>query len=312
MRARPRRPCEPSSDTHTWTRHLSLCLMCVPTTTRLCSLRSAVRRGRPIDGHDRSPPPTAPPHFLPTSRRRYRLGVARLDGAPGRITVAARQRARPWWCAGRQGSANRRWSGECSAIDHTTSASRSSSCGDLPYHPLAHALGQAFEGPTADVAADVAAALGGDTLVIEDAHWCDGATLEVLALLAGHVPLVVTTRTPLAIERHDRVAVVDVPPLSPSAARRSPASCTRPSTVRVELEAGRAGRRQPPAARAARQRRRRLADAGPRRAVTGHGAALRDDRAARRRRPARPATPPPPPRRRRRRGRARGGHGTRA
>ena len=144
--------------------------------------------------------------------------MARLDGAPGRTTVAL-GKGETVVVRGPAGIGKstlvRRVLGD---RNHHVGQSLEQ-LGDLPYHPLAHALGQAFEGPTADVAADVAAALAGDTLVIEDAHWSDGATLEVLALLAGHVPLVVTTRTPLAIERHDRVAVVDVPPLSPSAAR---------------------------------------------------------------------------------------------
>lgn len=59
---------------------------------------------------------------------------------------------------------------------------------DLPYHPLTHALGRPVGGAPGDVAGDVAAALGGRVLVVEDAHWSDAATIEVLALLAGRAP----------------------------------------------------------------------------------------------------------------------------
>ena len=90
--------------------------------------------------------------------------------------------------------------------------------GDLPYHPLVHAFGRVFGGMPVDVASDVAARLAGRTLVVEDAHWSDRSTLEVLALLANRVSLVVTTRTPLAIERSAGVVVVDVPPLESRAA----------------------------------------------------------------------------------------------
>jgi DNA-binding CsgD family transcriptional regulator len=89
---------------------------------------------------------------------------------------------------------------------------------DLPYHPLAHAFGRPFEGQSNDVAADVAATLGDDTLVIEDAHWSDHGTLEVVGQLAGRISLVVTSRESLAIEHGGGVTTVDVPPLSPAAA----------------------------------------------------------------------------------------------
>lgn len=89
---------------------------------------------------------------------------------------------------------------------------------DLPHHPLAHALGRVFDGSSADVASDVAGELVGRTLVIEDAHWGDDPTLEVLALLAGRISLVVTTRSTISLESRPRVEVVDVPPLEPRAA----------------------------------------------------------------------------------------------
>ena len=85
---------------------------------------------------------------------------------------------------------------------------------EFPYHPLAHAFGREFNGDSVDVAADVAAQLGPDTLLIEDAHWCDAGTLEVLGLLAGRVPLVVTSRNDVATLEHEQVAVIEVEPLS--------------------------------------------------------------------------------------------------
>ena len=89
---------------------------------------------------------------------------------------------------------------------------------DLPYHPLSHALTRPFAGPPADVAADVAADLSGRTLVVEDAHWADSGTLDVLALIVDRVPLVVTSRSDLGLERDPAVAVLEVPPLDDAAA----------------------------------------------------------------------------------------------
>ena len=89
---------------------------------------------------------------------------------------------------------------------------------DLPYHPLSHALTRPFAGPPAEVAADVAAELSGRTLVVEDAHWADAGTLDVLALIVGRVPLVVTSRSVLGLERDPAVALLEVPPLDDGAA----------------------------------------------------------------------------------------------
>ena len=75
-----------------------------------------------------------------------------------------------------------------------------------------------FAGAPADVAADVAAELSGRTLVVEDAHWADTGTLDVLALLVGRVPLVVTSRSALGLERDPAVALLEVPPLDDGAA----------------------------------------------------------------------------------------------
>ena len=144
--------------------------------------------------------------------------MARLDGAPGRVkmllgdgmTIVVRGPAG----IGKSTLVHRALRGELYALGQSLDPLR-----DLPYHPVAHALGRAFEGPAVDVAADVAAELGDRTLLIEDAHWSDDATLDVLVLLAGRVPVVVTSRVGLALDRHPRVEVVEVPPLTPPAAR---------------------------------------------------------------------------------------------
>ena len=139
--------------------------------------------------------------------------MARRDGAPRRITtyvddgstVVVRGAAG----IGKTTAVRRALRGRRTAFGQALSL-----LSDLPYHPLAHAVGQDLEGSPADVAADVAGALGDRPLVIEDAHWADDATLDVLDLLAGRVPLIVTSRHRLRLENAPGVVTVDVPPLS--------------------------------------------------------------------------------------------------
>lgn len=64
------------------------------------------------------------------------------------------------------------------------------------YHPLLHATAASAQPgePHAATAAFRAALTNDDLLVLEDLHWSDGATLEVLVELRGHCPIVVTVQ----------------------------------------------------------------------------------------------------------------------
>lgn len=62
------------------------------------------------------------------------------------------------------------------------------------YLPLHAALGRELAGTPDEVAASVAAELGGDVLVIEDLHWADPATVAAVASLAEVAPVAVTSR----------------------------------------------------------------------------------------------------------------------
>jgi DNA-binding CsgD family transcriptional regulator len=89
----------------------------------------------------------------------------------------------------------------------------------VTYRPLGHALRRSVSGTPAEVATDMAASLRSTLLVVEDVHWADPATLDVLVQLAGRVPLLVTARpgphvTPLA----SSAEVLQVEPLKRSAA----------------------------------------------------------------------------------------------
>lgn len=67
-----------------------------------------------------------------------------------------------------------------------------------PYQPILHALGRPPSPQHARaLAREVAAGLAGRLLVVEDAHWADGPTLEVLAELMGDRSVVVTARSGL-------------------------------------------------------------------------------------------------------------------
>ena len=63
-----------------------------------------------------------------------------------------------------------------------------------PFLPLSVALGVEYTGSPDVVADDVARRLAGRALFVDDVHWADTATLSALTLLAGRVPLLVTSR----------------------------------------------------------------------------------------------------------------------
>ena len=84
----------------------------------------------------------------------------------------------------------------------------------VAYHPLGHALGMRFVGSPTEVATAVIARLGDQTLWIEDVHWADGATREVLGSIAGRIPLVVTSREEASCSAPPGVATLRMPPLT--------------------------------------------------------------------------------------------------
>ena len=84
--------------------------------------------------------------------------------------------------------------------------------------PLSHAMGTPLHGTPEEVATDVAIALSGDTLVIEDLQWADPHTGAVAVHLVGRVPMLVTTRTSTPLDALAGVTTLDVPPLTPDEA----------------------------------------------------------------------------------------------
>jgi DNA-binding CsgD family transcriptional regulator len=89
---------------------------------------------------------------------------------------------------------------------------------DRTYYPLSHSLSFALSGATEDVASEVRSRLDGRVLHIEDVHWADAATTEVLASLAGLVPMLLTSRVVPDWLHPGAVTVVTVEPLSSTAA----------------------------------------------------------------------------------------------
>lgn len=100
--------------------------------------------------------------------------------------------------------------------DATASAGRGSVAGGalaslswMPYLPLARALGtRRLDGDTAAVARRVAVHLAGRILVVDDVHWADEGTIEVLELLAPTVPILAASRPagPSLADLHARLA----------------------------------------------------------------------------------------------------------
>ena len=83
-----------------------------------------------------------------------------------------------------------------------------------PLRPLEQALGPGLAGEAAEVAAQVAERLGDGVLLVEDLHWADPVVLDVLSVLTSLRPVLMTSRTPLAVPAE----VVEVSPLSDKAA----------------------------------------------------------------------------------------------
>ncbi len=89
----------------------------------------------------------------------------------------------------------------------------------VTYRPLAHALRRDLTGTPSEIATEVAVTLQSTALVIEDLHWADPATAEVLSHLAGRVPLLVTARPGDHVVALSSFATVfEVEPLAPGAA----------------------------------------------------------------------------------------------
>ena len=86
------------------------------------------------------------------------------------------------------------------------------------YRPLSHALRCDLNGTPAEVASDVVGLLAERALCVEDIHWADPATVEVLGLLVGRVPVVATARVDPGFGAAPGVVTAQVPPLGPRAA----------------------------------------------------------------------------------------------
>ncbi len=79
--------------------------------------------------------------------------------------------------------------------------------------PLAHAMGAPVSGGLDDIAVDIASRLDMRSLMVEDLHWADERTVQVVCRLVGRVPMLVTSRQRTALGDIDGVTVIDVPPL---------------------------------------------------------------------------------------------------
>ncbi|UMG94606.1 hypothetical protein [Nocardioides sp. TF02-7] len=147
-----------------------------------------------------------------------------------------------------------------------------------PYLPLRRAFGADLAASTwtgdAEYAADaVVAALDDDLLFLDDVQWADPASLRVVDLLAGRVPLVLALRrgdpaSGAVLERLGPLCTtrVDVDPLPPGRGRRAGAPPAPPDVGPRGEHPRRPRRRQPAAHRGARRRRRRRREPPARRA----------------------------------------------
>jgi hypothetical protein len=89
-----------------------------------------------------------------------------------------------------------------------------------PYLPLMRAADQHLDGDAETVASTISVAIGGRVLFVDDLHWADAATIDVLELLIDRVPVVMTCRPKSAPQWSDQVEIIEVGPLSRSDARR--------------------------------------------------------------------------------------------
>ena len=247
-----------------------------------------------LDGHLRARPvivtiptatPTPLPHGSPAARDRDCTEVVGAIASPIRANLgtvawcgaAGRSAQAPEGAAGRGHDGGRARPCGHRQVDHRAPlAARLDTrrvgqslepLADLPYHPLSHALTRSFAGLPADVAGGRRRRVDGRTLVVEDAHWADAATLDVLALFAGRVPLVVTSRSALALERPSRGGPRGATARRPRRRRPGPAAAPAPRPASRAQRSSTWPGGNPLLHRSARDRRRRVAHAGRRRAV---------------------------------------------
>ena len=124
-----------------------------------------------------------------------------------------------------------------------------STLGWMPYFALERAVGSRLRGDPAWVVAAVERAVGPDVLFVDDVHWSDRGTLEVLPRLVGRLAFVVAVRRGapgsapvLEALAQSRLDIVEIGPLDEADATRL-ALLRRPDLTleRARLLAGRAG-----------------------------------------------------------------------
>ena len=89
-----------------------------------------------------------------------------------------------------------------------------------PFVPLMRAVGTTLAGDIETVASAVLIGLAGRVLWIDDVHWADRATVEVVRLLRGRVPIVVTARPEVDEAWSAGACRIEIGPLSQSASKR--------------------------------------------------------------------------------------------